>query len=81
MTERTLPVVTGTDKKGELVWGIIPMPYWQQAMFKVRYAGDFAVAWMRRKLYEDTGIELDIPSMNFNSMAQKSKKRRTHPGD
>ncbi len=80
--DRVQPVVIGLDPKGELIWGIIPMPQWQMLMFPLRYFGDFAAFWMRKQLFEHTGIEVDSDSssMTLRSTPWK-KKHRTRSGD
>lgn len=73
--DRKQPVVTGLDKKGELVWGWIPMPRWQMLMFPLRYFGDFAAFWMKRYQEDKTGFESDRPSMVLRSSHVKTKPR------
>ncbi len=86
--ERKQPVVLGKDKKGELVWGFVPMPYWQMAMLPLRYFGDFQAHWQRVRMLFEYGIEgEDMVSADFKSyvpgtLEQKYKqKRRGHKGD
>ncbi len=83
---RKQPVVIGTDEKGELVWGFIPMPYWQMAMFPVKYVGDFTGFWYRKFMESAFGIPSeDIPgaSMDLSKRHQYGKKsnRRQVWGD
>jgi hypothetical protein len=84
MTERRQPVVTGVNKKGELLWGFIDMPRWQMEMFRVRYYGDFMAHWIKQQFFNATGFESDkeISSMELRSRSGYGKnKRRVHPGD
>ncbi len=83
MSERKQPVVKGVDEKGELIWGFIPMPRWQQAMFPVKYCGDFIAFWYKRMFYEKTGheSEADIPNMQLHAREGLRKPRRHHSGD
>lgn len=82
MQERTQPVVKGVDKKGELIWGVIPMPLWQQAMFPVRVISDFINWWWSRSEFEKWGRSHDDePSMRLRSHDNLKKKRPAHPGD
>jgi len=83
MNEPKQPVCKGVDAKGELVWGFIPMPRWQQAMFPVRYVGDFFVFWAKRVFFEKTGFESDreIPNMELRSRADFKRRPRHHSGD
>ncbi len=89
MTERKQPVCKGTNEKGELVWGFIPMPYWQMAMFPLKYYGDFMAHWIKLKFFEHTGYESerDIPSCQFkvwqttNEWKKKNRKERLNTGD
>lgn len=80
---RKHPVVIGTNAKGELVWGFIPMPYWQMAMFPIRYMGDFLSFWYRKSLEEKTGIESKGASMDISKVEQygKTSYRRPSWGD
>ncbi len=59
MTDRVQPVVKGVDEKGEFIWGVIPMPYWQMIMFPVRYVGDFAAHWMKVAMLHNSGMEVE----------------------
>lgn len=86
--ERKQPVVVGTDHRGELVWGFVPMAYWQMAMFPIRYLGDFQAHWQRMRLLFEYGVEgEDAVSTDFKSyvpwqLADKyADKRRGHKGD
>ncbi len=83
MIERTQPVCKGTDAKGNLIWGIIPMPRWQMEMIRVRYYGDFMAHWIMKQFSDNTGHEA---GENFSSMEIRQKKverkmRYRHPGD
>jgi len=82
--ERIQPVVKGTNAKGELVWGVIPMARWQMMMFPVRYTGDFMVHWMKASLAA-AGIEMpnDTPSMDISACRHygKAKPRPARQGD
>ncbi len=80
MIERTQPIVKGLDKNGELKWTKVPMAYWQMAMFPVRYIGDFVMHWTKLKLFHDTGVEIESPSMELRFTPWK-KKARKHQGD
>lgn len=84
MREPQQPICKGTDENGELVWGFIPMPRWQQAMFPVKYVGDFFKFWMLKAFTDQTGHEPDanMPSMNISKSSFKSKyPRKHHSGD
>lgn len=83
MIERTQPVFKGTNAKGEILWGIIPMPRWQMEMFRVRYYGDFMAHWLKKQFFDITGFESDsdIPSMELHSAKAWKPKRKTHNGD
>jgi hypothetical protein len=88
MNERTQPVVAGVSEKGELVWKFIPMPFWQMAMFPLRYMGDFTAYWQKVRMLFEYGIESDEGcSADFRSfvpwqMKKKyAEKRRIHKGD
>lgn len=85
---RKQPVVIGTDNKGELIWGFVPMEYWQMAMFPLRYLGDFSAHWQRIKMLFEYGIEGDNSiSADFKSFvpgqleAKYKAKRNHHKGD
>jgi hypothetical protein len=77
MIERTQPVVTGVDKNGELIWGIVAMARWQMEMFRVKYYGDFMAFWMMRQLRDMTGMEPDEPvsSMDISKVRDFRKKK------
>lgn len=83
MNEPKQPVCKGVDAKGELIWGFVPMARWQQAMFPVRYVGDFIGFWLKRVMHEKTGVDADdIPNMEFKSRYTELKKpRQHHKGD
>lgn len=83
MSERRQPVVKGVNEKGELIWGWIPMPLWQQAMFPVRYCGDFIAFWYKRFMFEvhDHESEADIPNMQMDARNDLRKPRKHHSGD
>ncbi len=84
MTPPQQPICKGTDKKGELVWGFIPMPRWQQVMFPVRYVGDFLAFWLKQQLFERRGYEGDrnAPSMVLKADSSRlNKSRKHHSGD
>lgn len=82
MVERTRPVCSGVNGKGELVWETVPMARWQMEMFRVRYYGDFMAHWLKRQFADLTGheSERDIPSMELRSKNWKPN-RPTHGGD
>ncbi len=71
MIERTQPVVTGVNEKGEFVWGIVPMARWQMEMFRVRYYGDFMAHWIMKQFNDLTGHEA---ADNFSSMELRAHK-------
>lgn len=85
--ERLQPVVKGVDAKGELVWGSIPMPLWQQVMFPLRYVGDFIAFWMKRKALEtwgrsnDDSLNMDDLSLIHKRHAHRRTLRKHHGGD
>lgn len=44
---RKQPVCRGMDERGELVWGLEDMQFWQIVqLFYRRYPGDFGEQWM-----------------------------------
>ena len=79
--ERKQPVVTGTDKKGELLWGFIDMPRWQMEMFRVRYYGDFMAFWIKKQFYDLTGFEMskDEGSMQLHDWTPDLKRKYRKP--
>jgi hypothetical protein len=81
MIERTQPVVKGLDKNGELKWGKVPMPYWQMAMFPVKYVGDFFSFWARLSLFQKADIEIESSSSMELRFTPWKKKARKHQGD
>lgn len=82
MKEREQPICKGTNKKGELIWGFIRMPLWQQAMFPIKVASDFINWWWARSQYEKWGRSHDDePSMRLHSYHHLKRKHRSHPGD
>jgi len=87
MIERVQPVVKGVDEKGEFIWGVIPMPFWQMAMFPVRYIGDFAAHWAKVGMLAHFGIDMDentastsflsfVPWQVQKKYADQAKERR-----
>lgn len=84
--DRKQPIVIGTNKKGELIWGFVPMAYWQMAMFPLRYLGDFAAHWQRVQMFlehgieSDDGISADFKSYVPSEFANKYE-RKHHKGD
>jgi hypothetical protein len=81
MIERTQPVCTGVDAKGELVWTRIAMPRWQMEMFRVPYVGDFMAYWMKRVFCDKTGIELEEDDGSLTLTPTVRRKAWKHPGD
>jgi hypothetical protein len=83
MSDRTQPVCKGVNKKGELVWGVIPMPYWQMRMFPLKYYGDFFVFWTKLHFFQMTGFESDRDegSLDLRRRPHHGRKRSQHPGD
>lgn len=87
MIERTQPVVTGVNAKGELIWTKRAMARWQMEMFRVRYYGDFMVHWMKRQMLDTMGIDWDsevdggVPSMTLSPFRGRLKKSKLHAGD
>ena len=82
--ERPQPVVTGINPKGELLWSQIEMPLWQRLMFPIRYCGDFAAFWQKRRMVVMLGWEIDdqIPNADFKMRKfGKVKKERLNTGD
>lgn len=86
--DRKQPIVIGQDTKGELIWGFVPMSYWQMAMFPLKYIGDFAAHWMRARMFAEYGMECDqVSSATFQSFVpgplekKYKEKRRHHKGD
>lgn len=92
--DRKQPIVIGKDKKGELIWGCIPMYQWQKemmdlairaaaAMFPKKYMGDFIAYWHKVKLQQEKDLELDSENASFNSyvpgsMEKKYKNKHNH---
>lgn len=88
MIERKQPICLGRDKRGELIWGEIPMPDWQvrliQSLVPIPYVGDFLAFWLKHAFFHKTGYESDepTPNMELRSGHYKSKTpRRHHSGD
>lgn len=83
MKQRTQPICKGVNRKGELIWTIAPMALWQQAMFPVKYCGDFMAFWWKRMVLEnwDHESEQDIPNMQLNARLDLRKPRAHHKGD
>lgn len=84
MIERTQPVNTGLDEKGELVWGIVPMARWQMEMIRVRYYGDFMAHWIMRQFTDVTGHEAPEDFASMELTARKGCNKTIvyrHPGD
>jgi hypothetical protein len=87
MTDRKQPVCKGTDSRGELIWGFIPMAEWQrrtiQALAPIPYVGDFLAFWMKRTFADLTGYESESPNLDFREQAFKHlrKSRSRHKGD
>ncbi len=80
--DRKQPIVVGTDAKGELVWGLIPMPRWQMMMFPVRYVGDFAGFWYRKFCEASFGIpaeDIKGDSMDISKIGRYGKKSNRRP--
>lgn len=85
---RQKSIVVGTDEKGEFIWSLVPMAYWEMVMFPLRYVGDFKAFWMKAKMLVDLGYEMEEGiSADFQSwvpgpLAKKyAAKRGHHKGD
>lgn len=78
---RMQPVCSGVDSNGELVWATQQMAEWQMRMFPIQYKGDFGVFWMKRALFESTGIELEMDSMTLHVDQRWNKKLASFKGD
>jgi hypothetical protein len=79
---RIQPVCIGTGANGELLWKKTAMALWQQAMFPIKYAGDFINFWWKTTMREvnDEQIE-NMPSMILRSYDNLKKPRKHHRGD
>ncbi len=80
--DRKKPIVVGTDKRGELVWGFVPMARWQMIMFPIKYVGDFAGFWYRKLMEAQFGIpadDVDAPSMDISKRHRYGKKSNRRP--
>jgi hypothetical protein len=53
------PTCGGVDENGELIWMVVPKARWHQAMFPVRYLGNFTEQWMFL-IMKEKGIDWDI---------------------
>ncbi len=67
--DRKKPILVGTNEKGELVWGFIPMARWEMEMFRVvvDWYGDLFTRWYELVKYEATQEEFNPDEPIFNS--------------
>lgn len=82
--ERLQPVCKGTNERGELVWGFVPMARWQCVMFPLKYVGDFAAFWYKRFMLAVLDYEMseDIPNADYKARKfGHGHGRKHHTGD
>ena len=75
--ERIQPFVTGTNKKGELVWEGRAMPRWQMEMMRVavNWWGDFFTRWCELVKYETKLEDFNDTGSILSNWLAKSKEQ------